>query len=456
MEVPEIRYARTVDELHIAYQVVGHGSVDLVFVPPWISVLDLQWEDEAFARFLRRLTAFGRLIVFDKRGTGLSDRVSNELSPDLETRMDDVRAVMDSAGSDRAAILGLLDGGHLAALFAATNPERTSALILWGSSARGAWAPDYPWGMTLEGFEEQNRQIEAGWGTTDFVRWVISRDQPSSVGDEAYVRWLARCFRHGASPGAALALNRMWFDTDVRSILPMIRVPTLVLNRKEAAIRGKPAHLAAEESRVLAGSIPGARLVELPGSDFWPWLGDSESAVAEIQEFVTGSRAELEPDRVLATVLFTDIVGSTRKASELGDRRWRELLTDHRELVRAELDRFRGREMGTAGDGFLATFDGPARAVRCAMAIRGPLEDIGIRIRAGVHTGEVELMGDDIGGIAVHIGARVAAMAGPGEVLVSSTVKDLVAGSGLEFEDRGEHELKGVPDLWHLYRVVDA
>jgi len=448
VDIPEIRYARAIDELHIAYQVVGHGSVDLVFVPPWISVLDIQWENEEFARFLRRLTAFCRLIVFDKRGTGLSDRVSNERVPDLETRMDDVRAVMDGAGSDRAAILGLLDGGHLAALFAATNPERTSALILWGSSARGAWAPDYPWGMTLERFEEHNRQIEAGWGTTDYVRWLIPQEEPSRADDEGYVRWLARCFRHGASPGAALALNRMWFETDVRGILPMIRVPTLVLNRSEAA------YLPAEESRILAERIPGARHVELPGSAFWPWLGDSESAVAEIQEFVTGSRAELEPDRVLATVLFTDIVGSTQKASEMGDRRWRELLTNHRELVRAELDRFRGREMGTAGDGFLATFDGPARAVRCAMSIRRPLEDIGIQIRAGIHTGEVELIGDDIGGIAVHIGARVAAMAGPAEVLVSSTVKDLVAGSGLAFEDAGERELKGVPDRWHLYRVV--
>jgi pimeloyl-ACP methyl ester carboxylesterase len=436
---PETRYAKA-GELSIAYQVVGEGPLDLVYVPGWISNVELMWEEPTLARFLRRLSSFSRLITFDKRGTGLSDRVPPAELPSLEERMDDLRAVLEAAGSERPALFGYSEGGNLSALFAASYPERTVALVTFGIFAARIWSPDYPWAPTPEERAETIAEVERTWGG----EMDLSAYAPGT--DDAFKEQLARFFRRSASPGAAIALLRMNTQIDIRSILPTIRVPTLVLHRtgdRDANI---------EEGRWIASQIPGARLVELPGDAHLPWVGDQDAVLDEIEEFLTGVRHGPEPDRVLATVLFTDVVGSTERAADLGDRAWRDLLEDHNRIVRRELKRFRGREVDTAGDGFLATFDGPARAVRCAQAVAAAVRPLGLEIRAGAHTGEVELEpSGDIRGIAVHIGARVAARAGGGEVLVSGTVKDLVAGSGLAFEDRGEHELKGVPGMWRLY-----
>jgi pimeloyl-ACP methyl ester carboxylesterase len=440
--VPETRYAKSGD-LNIAYQVVGEGPFDLVYVPGWISNIELMWEEPAHARLLRRLTSFSRLILFDKRGTGMSDPVPLDRLPTLEQRMDDVRAVMDAAGSERAALFGSSEGGLMSVLFAATYPERTRALVALAIYAKRIWSLDYPWAPTPEARAAEIESIERTWGSG----MDISDLAPSA--DEAFKRRLVAYFRRSASPGAAVALLRMNTQIDVRDVLPTIRVPTLVLHRDGDR------DVSVEESRWIASQIPGARYVELPGDEHLIWAGDVDAVVDEVEEFLTGSRPVPEADRVLATVLFTDIVGSTERAAELGDRRWRTVLEQHHGIVRRELQRFRGREVDTAGDGFLATFDGPARAIRCACAVRDAVGPLSIDIRAGLHTGECELMGDKVGGIAVHTGARVASAAGPGEVLVSRTVRDLVAGSGIRFEDRGERELKGVGS-WRLYSVVDA
>ncbi len=442
----ETRYARSGD-VNIAYQVVGDGPLDLLFVLGWVSNIELMWEAPILARLLERLASFSRLILFDKRGTGLSDRVSNDRLPTLEERMDDVRAVLDAVGSQRAALFGHSEGGNMSVLFAATYPERTSALITLGCFAkRRDPDDDYPWAPTAEDRARTIADVEQNWGTLrpEDVEYLA----PSRVGDEQFVRNLERYLRGSASPGAAAALLRMNTDIDVRAVLPTIRVPTLVLHRTG----DRDVDIA--EGRYIASRIPGAKFVELAGADHLLAAGDPDAIADEIEEFLTGARSLPEPDRQLATLLFTDIVGSTERLTQLGDRGWRDVLERHHAVVRAELLRARGQEVDTAGDGFFAAFDGPARAVRCAKSIVDGVRELGIEVRSGVHTGECELVDGKISGIAVHMGARVAAHAGASEVLVSSTVKDLVAGSGLEFEDRGVHELKGIPGEWRLYAAV--
>ena len=437
---PETRYAKSGD-VNIAYQVVGKGPPDLVLVPGWVSNIDAFWEEPAFNRFLTRLASFSRLILFDKRGTGLSDRVAD--MPSLEVRMDDVRAVMDAVGSERASLFGYSEGGPMCALFAGTYPTRTTALIMVGSYARRISAADYPWGPTGDELNAFIEQAEREWGGPA----GIDERCPSMAHDERFRQWWARLLRMSASPAAAAMLQRMNAQIDIRHVLPAIHVPTLILHSVNDRIINVSA------SRYLAERIPGAKFVELQGVDHVPWLSDADVILDEIEEFLTGARHSPEADRVLATVLFTDIVDATESAAKLGDRRWHDLLDSHHALVRRELARFRGREIDTAGDGFFATFDGPARAVRCACAISDTVRSLGIEIRAGLHTGECEVMGDKVGGIAVHIGARIAAYANSGEVLVSNTVKDLVAGSGLSFRDQGTQSLKGVPGDWRLFAV---
>jgi class 3 adenylate cyclase len=439
------RYARSGD-VHIAYQVTGladPGAPDLVFVPGFVSQLDNAWQVPLIARFLERLGAFTRLIRFDKRGTGLSDRAAGIAT--LEERMDDVRAVMDAAGSERAALFGLSEGGPMCVLFAATYPARVSSLAMYGTFARLAWAPDVPWGRRPEEFRERLGRFVEGWGTGVAVDGYV----PSRAGDEEFRRLWAAYERTGASPGAARDLVAMNFEIDARHVLGSVRVPTLVIHRTGDRV------VPVEHGRDVAARIPGARYVELEGIDHWPFL-DSDRILDELEEFFTGVRGSPDLDRVLATVLFTDIVGSTERAAELGDRKWRDLLAEHHELVRRALERFRGREVDTAGDGFLATFDGPARAIRCAHAVADAVRPLGLRIRAGLHTGECELLGEKVTGIAVHIAARIAALASADEVLVSSTVRDLVAGSGLRFDDRGEHVLRGVPGAWRVLAAMSA
>jgi pimeloyl-ACP methyl ester carboxylesterase len=438
MRAPETHYAKSGD-VNIAYQVVGDGLRDLVLVPGFVSHLDNDWDDPRSAHLLERLASFSRLIRFDKRGTGLSDRPGG--LPDLETRMDDVRAVMDAAGSERAALFGYSEGGPMSCLFAATHPDRTTALVLYGTYAKRVDPDDdYPWVATGEQRQAYADQIEREWGFESDLGTMA----PNA--DAALTAWWRARARASASPGAARALILMNSRIDVRHVLPTIRVPTLVLHRSA----DRDSRL--EEGRYLADHIPGARFVELAGEDHIPWI-DADQIVDEVEEFLTGVRRGPEPDRVLATVLLTDIVGSSEHAVELGDRRWRELLEAHHALVRGELARWRGREVDTAGDGFLATFDGPARAIRCACAIRDGLHAFGLEIRAGLHTGECEIISGKVGGIAVHTAARVAARAAPGEVLVSGTVRDLIAGSGIELEDRGVHSLKGIPREWPLLAV---
>jgi pimeloyl-ACP methyl ester carboxylesterase/class 3 adenylate cyclase len=439
--LPQTRYARSGD-VSIAYQVVGDGPIDLVLVPGWVSNVDVFWEEPTLARMLTRLASFSRLILFDKRGTGLSDRVAD--LPSLEVRMDDMRAVMDAAGSERAAVFGYSEGGPMCVLFAATYPERVSALVMVGAFARRTRAPDYPWGPSTEQQLAFVEQMERDWGGPV----GIEARSPSLAQDERYRQWWSRWLRSSASPTAAGRLMRMNMEIDVRQVLPAVRVPTLVLH----SVNDRLVDIGA--GRYLAERIPGAKLVELQGIDHIPWGCDSDLIVDEIEEFLTGARPGAESDRVLATVLFTDIVGATERAAQVGDRRWLDLLDSHHALVRRELGHFRGREIDTAGDGFLATFDGPARAVRCACAISSGVRALGLEIRAGLHTGECESIGSKLGGIAVHTGARVAAQAGAGEVLVSSTVKDLVAGSGLAFDDRGVQRLKGIPGEWRLFAVA--
>jgi pimeloyl-ACP methyl ester carboxylesterase len=437
MEQPETRYAKSGD-VHIAYQVIGTGPFDLVFVPGFVANLDLIWEEPALTQFFSLFASFCRLILFDKRGTGLSDRLAG-IAP-LEDRMDDVRAVMDAAGSERAALFGISEGGAMSMLFAATYPERTRALVLYGSYAR------HPT-ITADSLPQHVELIERLWGTGEYWGRFMA---PTKVADESMRRAFARRERQSASPSAAISIVRMNSEVDARHILPSIRLPTLVLHRIGDT------RITIDAGRYLASHIPGAKLVELPGTNHAPYFERevTDCIVDEVAEFLTGSRTEPEPDRVLATVMFTDIVDSTKQAAALGDRQWRILLYRHNETVRQQFTRFRGREVRSLGDGFLATFDGPARAARCAAAIVSAMRPLGIAVRSGLHTGEIEIMREDVGGIAVHIAARVADLAGPGEVLVSSTVRDLVAGSGLRFRDHGTHMVKGLEESLHLYAVA--
>jgi class 3 adenylate cyclase len=441
MGPPETRYAKSGD-LHIAYQVVGDGP-PLVVSDQWFGNVDAQWDFPPMRRLLQRLGSFARLVLFDKRGTGLSDPVPMRAAPTLEEWMDDLRAVLDDAGIDQAAILCGVGATYMGALFAATFPERVKSLVIVNGYARMAWTPDYKWGRSPEQIREYVERVKRDWGKPGTMDLLA----PSVAQDEGIRRAFARFERQWASPGAYAAFTTVREGNDVRHVLPAIRVPTLVIHRSGSLFAPR------DGGRFIARNIPGARYVEVPGIDTYIWSGDVEPIVGEVEEFLTGSRHVPEMDRVLATVMFTDIVGSTERAADIGDAAWKELIAQHDELVRGELKRFRGNEVDTAGDGFLATFDGPARAVRAAEAIRDVVRGLGLEIRAGLHTGEVELAGDRVRGIAVHIGARVAATAKPGEVLVSSTVRDLVAGSGIAFEHRGSRSLKGVPGEWQLFAV---
>ncbi len=444
MQTPEPRYAKSGD-VHIAYQVFGEGRLDLVYVAEFWNSIEAMWEEPGFNRALERLGSFARVICLDQRGTGLSDPVSLSELPTLEVWADDVIAVMEAAGSSKAALFGTGGGGGVSMLFAATFPERVHALVLLNTTARYTQAPDYPQGNSPEFEARLQKELEFGWGRGVLLETV----GPSVAGDPEFRAWWARYQRLGSSPGIVLGTRDMLRQLDVRHVLPTIGVPTLILHRRDNRL------VDVTHGRYLAERIPGARYVELDGDDYLWFVGDTGPILDEIEEFLTGSRRSTEHDRVLATVLFTDIVGSTERAASAGDAAWRKLRDAHDAIVRAELERHRGREIDTAGDGFLATFDGPARAARCACAIRDAVRRLGLEIRAGLHTGEVELAGDRVAGIAVHIGARVSALAEPGVVLASSTVRDLVAGSGIDFEDRGVHELKGVPGTWRLFAVVD-
>jgi class 3 adenylate cyclase len=443
MEAPETRYAES-GGLHLAYQVLGEGPPDLVYIAEFWNSIEAQWEEPGFERFLQRLASFSRLICFDQRGSGMSDPVALSELPTLEEWMDDVRAVMDAVGSHKAVLLGSGGGGLMSMLFAATYPERAEALILINSFARLTRGPDYPIGTSPEYEDRIVWEMRNGWGRGILLETAA----PTLAGDGRFRRWWARYQRLGASPGTVLTMRRMLQQSDVRHVLGSIRVPTLILHR--AGNRLVDVAL----GRYLGEQIPGARYVEVQGVDYFPFVGDADAILDEVEEFVTGERASAQRDRVLATVLFTDIVGSTQRAAELGDRRWRDLLQHHHISIRRELQRHRGEEVDTAGDGFLATFDGPARAVRCAQSIGDAVRSLDLEVRCGLHTGEVERTAGKVGGLAVHIAARVTAAAGPGEVLVSSTVKDLVAGSGLSFQDRGVHVLKGVPGKWRLFAVA--
>ena len=448
MEAPRVQYTKS-GTVNIAYGIVGDGPVDLVFVQGSVfTTLDTAWEGPPGV-FYTKLAAFSRLILFDKRGTGLSDRVSGV--PDLETRMDDVRAVMDAAQSNRAAIIGVSEGGPMTVLFAATYPERVGAAVLYGTGASFRRTDDYPWASTVEERSAVAEKRERMWGDPTYVDAMLQGFAPSAANDPEVKRWWAKYVRTSASPAAAANLLRMNTEVDVRHVLPTLRVPTLILHRIGDE------SFSVEEARYMARRIPGAELVELHGRDHSTWINPDE-ITAEVERFINGvrNRGEWEPidtNRVLATVLFTDIVGSTARAAEIGDARWRGVIKEHHAIVRRLLVRFGGTELDTAGDGFFALFDGPARAIRCACAITESVRQIGLEVRAGLHCGECERMDGKVGGIAVHIGARVAAEAQPGEVLVSNTVRDLVAGSGLRFRERGQVELKGVPGEWRIYSV---
>ena len=440
MEAPDVRYARSGD-VAIAYQVIGEGPIDLVYVPIFWHV-EYMWTQPLYVRMFERLTSFSRFIVLDKRGTGLSDRFRD--LPTLETRMDDLRAVLDAIGSERAVLFGGFEGGQLTVTFAATYPERTAALVLYNAFARAVATPDYPWGAPADEWHRLVRSVGERWGTREFSDEYLRALDPTFADDEDYCRWHASLSRYSMSPGAAAALHRMMMDTDIRHVLPAIRVPTLVLYREDYR----------EHGRFLAERIPTARAVGFPGQGIL--LGAPPELFDEIERFLGDLGKPPQPDRVLATILFTDIVDSTRKAVELGDTAWRELLDRHHALIRGLLALYNGVELDTAGDGFFASFDGPGRAISCARAICDDVRALGVEIRAGLHTGEFERVEHKLGGIAVAIGARVVSHATPGEVLVTGSVKDLVAGSEFVFEDRGEHELKGVPGSWRLYAVVPA
>ena len=441
--VPQIQYARSGD-VNIAYQVFGAGPIDLVVVPGWISCIETFWEEPGFTRFLQRLGSFARVLLFDKRGTGLSDRVTD--TPTLEERMDDVRAVMDAVGSKRAALLGYSEGGPMCALFAVTYPERTEALIMVGSFARNKWAEDYPHGRTAEQQRKWLEEIRTQWGGPVGIEARI----PSMANDERVRNWWAKLLRTGGSPSTVLALSTMNYEIDVRHLLGSIRVPTLLIHPSRD--RAVPVEL----SRYMAERIRGVRLIELDTDDHLPFFVNPNEIPDIVREFLIGGRAEVDEDRVVKTVMFSDIVDSTQLAAKIGDTRWRDLCEAHHANVRRELAIYRGQEVDTAGDGFYAAFDGPARAIRCACEVRNSMKPLGLSVRVGLHTGECVITGGKVAGVAVHIGARVAALAPPDTVLVSQTVKDLVAGSGLEFEDFGLHALKGITESWHLYTVKSA
>ena len=445
--MPETQYAKS-GALSIAYQVVGHGPSDIVFAPGFVSHVELGWDLPTLAHTWQRLASFARLIVFDKRGSGLSDRTVG--IPTLEERMDDIRAVMDAAGSERATLVGISEGGLMSLLFAATYPERTAALVLWASFARILYAPDYPIGLSPEVTDRARSMVEGEWGNGSTMARLVFTD---ATQDEAMLRQIGRFERNAATPATALTALHFSIASDVRHILSAVSAPTLVVHRA-----GDP-FVPVAFGRYLAEHISGAKFVELPGDFHLGASTDSNNDVVdEIEEFLTGVRPQhaQEIDRVLATILFTDIVGSTEKAAQLGDRRWREVLDAHDAAVRRELARAHGREIKMTGDGFVAAFDGPARAIRCAQAISGSARELGLTVRAGIHTGECVVRGDDLSGLALHIGARVAALARPGEVLLTSTVRDLVMGSGARFEDRGTHALKGVPGEWRVLAVTEA
>lgn len=442
-ETAHIRYAHSGDT-NIAYQVVGDEQLKLVFVPGWVSNVELIWQDPSSRRFLERLASFSQLVLFDKRGTGLSDPVSDDQLPTLEQRMDDVRAVMDAAGVKRAALMGVSEGVPMSALFAATYPERTSALVLYGGYAKRLYSEDYPWAPTPAERQKFFDAIAHDWGGVVDIEILA----PSVAHDERFRHWWASYLRHSASPNRALALARMNTEIDIRSILPAIRVPTLILHR------AGDLDADARASRWMTTQIPNAKYVELEGQDHLPFVGNTDILLDEIQEFLTGTRAAIQPDTVLGTLLFTDMVGSTPQAAEIGNQRWADLVSEHFRILRHEIERYRGKEIHTTGDGILATFDGPARAIRCGCAMRDRIRELGIELRVGLHTGEYELIGEEIAGIAVHLAARVMGCAGASQVFVSSTVKDLVAGSGIAFQDRDVRRLKGIPGEWHLYQVT--
>ena len=437
---PETNYARSGD-IHIAYQTLGAANRDLVYLAGIFSHIELQWENPHYERFLTRLASFARLIMLDMRGVGLSDRADH--LPLLEDQMDDLTAVLDRVGAAKTAILGVSQAGPMAILYAASFPQRVDALILYGAYASSRRRVDYPWGRDPEWTTKYFAQLEQRWGQGTFLEQIA----PSLTGDETFQQWWGRFERYSSSPGNVLAYARAHIDDDVRDLLKAVSVPTLVIQRSGDTYRG------AGQGKYIADGIPGARYVELPGRDHLPYVGDSDEIVDEVEEFLTGTRSGAELDRVLATVLFTDIVDSTGKAAELGDSRWQRVLSNHNQIINTQLSKHRGRLIGTTGDGALALFDGPARAIRCALAIRDDVHKLELRIRAGLHTGEVEVGGNDVSGLAVHIGARIAALAEPDEVLASRTVKDLVAGSGIEFLERGSQELKGVPDRWVVFSV---
>ena len=446
MATPDVRYTKT-DGGYVAYQVVGDGPIDVVFIVNWFGHLEMRWEEPNSARFLDRLASFTRLIMFDKRGSGMSDPVPLDAPPTLEDWMDDLRSVMDAVGSERAAQFASLGGGRMSILFAASHPERTSHLILFNSMAAGMTSPENPWSPTAD---EAQARMERN------VSVVLGGDFPREVAQSeaqwpGYTDWYRRYMRACASPGTWEALTPVLQSMDVSAALPAINVPTLIISRGHGPGERQPVFR--EWSHHVAGQIRDAKLVELPGDDVQWMFGDPEPLLGEIEEFLTGTRSVPASDRVLATVLFTDIVGSTARVAAIGDARWRALIAEHDRRVRSEIARHKGREVSTAGDGFLVAFDGPARAIQCARSIVQQSRTLGVDVRAGLHTGEVEIDGDDVRGIAVHIGARISALAGPGEVLVSRTVKDLVAGSGIAFEDRGAHQLKGVPDEWRVFAV---
>ena len=440
---PRTQYAKCGD-LDIAFQVTGEGPIDLVYVPGWVSNLDYDWEYPNYARVFERLGSFARLIRFDKRGTGLSERGIG--FPTLEQRMEDVRAVMDAVGSERAALIGTSEGGNMCTLFAATYPERTVALILYGCFAKGIWAPDYPWAATREELDSELAAVARDWGGPFDLR----DGAPSLAQDESTREWFAAYLRNSASPKAAISIWDWNAEIDVRSILPTIHVPTLVLHRSDDRWQK------VEEGRYLAEHIPGAKFVELPGEDHVIWAGDHTQLLDEIEEFLTGTRPSPASERVLLTVLYTDIVGSTSIVNEIGDHRWKELLQRHDDNVRNELRRHEGIEVNTTGDGFLAAFAGPTRAIQCAIAIRDRLAELDLKIRAGVHTGECERRGEDLSGIAMHLASRLLDHAQPGNVVASRTVKDLVVGSGITFKEQGEVTLRDIPGTWQLFSVASA
>jgi class 3 adenylate cyclase len=441
VDMPETRYVKS-DDVHVAYQVVGEGPFDLLFVPGFVSNIEAAWRNPDQSAFFRRLSSFCRLILFDKRGTGLSDRGAHDFT--LEQRMHDVQAILDAIGSKQAALFGVSEGGPMSLLYAATHPERTSALVVYGSYAKRSKTTDYPFGWDDRQWAHVIEDIEKNWGTIHFasVGGVVGH------ADARKAELLAAYYRASASPGAAAAIMRMNREIDVRDILAATRVPTLVLHRTADPL------IEIGHGRFLAEHVPDARLIELAGQEHMPWLGDRDAVLGAVEQFLTGSQRTQQPERVLATILFVDIAGSTEQVAAMGDKRWRDMLNEFYGRVREVLQHYRGREVNTAGDGFLVAFDGPARAIRSCKAINDAMNSLELKVRCGIHTGECELVGDDLAGIAVHIGARVAGLAAPGEVLVSQTVRDLVAGSGLTFEDRGTHRLKGVPDEWRLYRAL--